>query len=158
GAACGRADQPLAARPGRFSAQGCVMRNDPLPELLEKLCRGDDAAAEQVFRTYEPYLRKVVRRLLPAHMRAKFDSIDVVQSTWADLVRGFRTADWHFTSPQQLRVFLIRATRNRFIDRVRRHHTPLEREKPVPVNDLEQLSGSYLPRPSEVAEANELWE
>src|SRR5207302_10609376 len=38
------------------------------------------------------------------------------------------------------------------------HHTPLEREKPLPVNDLEQLSTSYLPRPSEVAEANELWE
>ena len=42
---------------------------DPLEALLEKLCQGDEAAAEQVFLAYEPYLRKVVRRQLPASAR-----------------------------------------------------------------------------------------
>ena len=33
------------------------MNDDPLDGLLQKLGTGDDAAAELVFRTYEPYLR-----------------------------------------------------------------------------------------------------
>ena len=45
------------------------MTVDSLDALLEKLNGGDDAAAEQAFVAYEPYLRKVVRRLLPAELR-----------------------------------------------------------------------------------------
>ncbi|HZY85770.1 MAG TPA: helix-turn-helix domain-containing protein, partial [Gemmataceae bacterium] len=66
------------------------MSAEPLHTLLERLCRGDDQAAEQVFRTYEPYLRKVVRRQLPTRLRSKFDSLDIVQSVWADVLDGFR--------------------------------------------------------------------
>ena len=42
------------------------MSDTALDHLLERLCRGDLEAAEQVFVTYEPYLRQVVRRQLPA--------------------------------------------------------------------------------------------
>jgi hypothetical protein len=56
------------------------MNEDALTPLLDNLCHGDTAAAEQVFVACEPYLRAVVRRRLPARLRAKFDSIDVVQS------------------------------------------------------------------------------
>ena len=55
------------------------MTSDALDDLLEKLGSGDDAAAEEVFRAYEPYLRVVVRRMLPPNLRPKFDSVDVVQ-------------------------------------------------------------------------------
>ena len=49
-----------------------------LHQLLEKLQEGDESAAEQLFRAYEPFLRVVVRRKLSAALRAKFDSADVV--------------------------------------------------------------------------------
>src|SRR5437016_13541291 len=104
------------------------MTTPPLDDLLEQLCHGDVAAAEQVFVTYEPYLRKVVRRQLPARLRAKFDSIDVVQSIWADVLTGFREAGWHFPSVAHLRAFLVKATRNRFLDRVRQHDAALAPE------------------------------
>ena len=55
------------------------MSDEPLDQLLEQLNRGDCAAAEHVFRTYEPYLRMLVRRQLRSALRAKFDSMDVVQ-------------------------------------------------------------------------------
>src|SRR3954452_24909377 len=112
------------------------MSDDPLEALLARLDGGDVQAAEQVFRTYEPYLRKVVRRQLPTRLRAKFDSVDVVQSVWADLVRGFREAGWRFPDVPHLRAFLVKITRNRFIDRVRQHHTALEREHPLPAAEL----------------------
>src|SRR5258708_3187038 len=107
------------------------MNVDSLDALLDKLCSGDMAAAEQVFLAYEPYLRKVVRRQLPARMRCKFDSIDVVQSVWRDMLHGFREAGWRFTNSNQLRAFLVKATRNRFIDRYRQHSTAVEREQPL---------------------------
>src|SRR5688572_11680004 len=102
-----------------------------LDALLEKLNCGDDFAAERAFVAYEPYLRKVVRRLLPAELRAKFDSIDVVQSVYGDVLSAFRAGGMRFGTVGQLRAFLIRATRNRFIDRVRQHQTAARLERPL---------------------------
>jgi RNA polymerase sigma-70 factor (ECF subfamily) len=133
------------------------MSAEPLEALLDQLCHGDAAAAEQVFRTYEPYLRKVVRRKLPVALRAKFDSLDVVQSIWADLLDGFRDAGWRFADANHLRAFLVKVTRNRFIDRCRRYQTALDRERPLSTHP-ERLPASPLPRPSEVAQADDLWE
>src|SRR5229473_7195959 len=107
------------------------MKPGPLDSLLEKLCSGDVNAAEQVFLAFEPYLRKVVRRQLPPRLRAKFDSADVVQSVWADLLAGFREAGWRFNGVDHLRAFLVCVTRNRFIDRVRQMQPAAGREEPL---------------------------
>jgi RNA polymerase sigma factor (sigma-70 family) len=133
------------------------MMSDPLDAVLEKLCHGDAEAAERVFVAYEPYLRLVVRRLMPGRLRAKFDSSDVVQSVWADVLQGFREAGWRFQSAAQLRAFLIKATRHRFIDRYRRYRYGAEHER-----SLEQAAAKgrepASTRPAEVVQADELWE
>jgi RNA polymerase sigma factor (sigma-70 family) len=135
-----------------------MMNADPLDALLDKLCSGDDAAAEQVFRAYEPYLRIVVRRMLPMPMRAKFDSIDVVQSVWADVLRGFRDGGWRFNSTAQLRAFLVKVTRNRFIDRARQNRTAVEHQQSFEACGGDELMPADTDAPSDVAEADELWE
>jgi RNA polymerase sigma-70 factor (ECF subfamily) len=126
--------------------------------VLEKLCNGDPAAAAQVFLALEPYLRMVVRKKLPARLRTKFDSMDVVQSVWADVLRGFREDGWHFDDEAHLRAFLAKLTRNRFIDRFRRHRTAVAREQVF--TDLQQADElvSQLPGPSELVQADELAE
>jgi RNA polymerase sigma factor (sigma-70 family) len=139
------------------------MNVDSLDDLLNKLNGGDDDAAEQAFRAYEPYLRKVVRRLLPGRMRQKFDSVDVVQSVYGDVLTAFRARGMRFATAAQLRAFLIRATRNRFIDRVRQHRTATRLEQPIDDGDVtarsaDRLPPSCAPRPSEAAAADELWE
>ena len=133
------------------------MSDDALEALLERLSSGDTAAAGQVFLAYEPYLRMVVRRQLPARLRAKFDSVDVVQSVWADILEGLAASRWRFADANHLRAFLVKVTRNRFIDRVRRHSTALEREVSLTAATGDDLPSSPEPRPSEVAEAGELW-
>src|SRR5213080_2523054 len=105
--------------------------NEPLDELLARLSSGDAAAVGQAFVTFEPYLRKAVRRQLPPPLRAKFDSADVLQSIWADVLRGFRDAGWRFVDADHLRGFLFVATRNRLIDRIRQHKRSAEREEPL---------------------------
>ncbi len=135
-----------------------MSEDDPLESLLEKLGSGDGPAAEQAFVAYEPYLRMVVRRLLPMRLRSKFDSVDVVQSIWADLWHGFRHSGWQFNNVAQLRAFLVKATRNRFIDRVRQHGTASNRERPLEFTDHEDTPMARDPAPSEVAQADDLWE
>jgi RNA polymerase sigma factor (sigma-70 family) len=130
----------------------------PLDELLDRLCDGDTAAAERVFVEYEPYLRKAVRRQLRARLRPKFDSADILQSVWVDLLRGFREDGWRFTDADQLRGFLFVATRNRLIDRARKHRQASIREEPLGADDARRPLASTEPRPSETAQADDLWE
>jgi RNA polymerase sigma-70 factor (ECF subfamily) len=132
--------------------------NEPLDELLKRLCDGDTAAAERVFVEYEPYLRKAIRRQLPALLRPKLDSADILQSVWVALLRGFRESGWRFANADQLRGFLFVATRNRVIDRVRRHRKTVAREEPLGEFDQRHPLTSPQPRPSEIAQADDVWE
>src|SRR6516225_6555015 len=91
----------------------------PLEHLLSQLSSGDSEAVQRVFVASEPYLRMVVRRQLTPALRVRFDSMDIVQSIWADLLTRFQAGHWHFATPQQLQAFLVKVTRNRLIDRVR---------------------------------------
>jgi RNA polymerase sigma-70 factor (ECF subfamily) len=133
------------------------MNVEPLEALLEKLNRGDSRAVEQILVAYEPYLRMVVRRLLPGRLRAKFDSLDVVQSVWVHVLHGLRASRWQFMDTPRLRAFLVRVTRRRLTSRLRHYHPTLKREQSGEA-DLEVLPASAQPSPSEVAQANELWE
>lgn len=134
------------------------MSGEPLDALLEKLTSGDDAAAEQVYRSYEPYLRMVVRRQLSPDLRAKFDSMDVVQSVWVHMLKGFREAGWRFADTTHLRAFLIRLTRHRFIDRLRRHRGELERGQSLGDGDIDEALLADDPQPADILQADELWE
>ena len=129
------------------------MTVDPLQRLLDLLGSGDDAAAEQVFRAYEPLLRKIVRRQLRPALRAKLDSSDVVQSVWVDLLHVFREGGQRFASVDHLRAFLVRAACNRLVDHVR-HYRP---ERPL-AEDEGGLPASAQPGPGEQAQADDLWE
>jgi RNA polymerase sigma-70 factor (ECF subfamily) len=134
------------------------MSVDQLDELIDRLNDGDVVAAERAFLAYEPYLRMAVRRQLNGPLRSKLDSMDIVQSIWADVLCRFRESGWRFSDRSHLRAFLMKVARNRLIDRRREHHRALEQERPLDetaARDLPQLS---QPRPSEVAQVHELWD
>jgi RNA polymerase sigma factor (sigma-70 family) len=135
------------------------MNDDSLANVVEKLSQGDNAAAEKVFRAYEPFLRQVVRRQLRANLRAKFDSEDIVQSVWSDLLRGFRESAWSFSDTERLKAFLVTATCHRFLDRARRHRTATKMEVTgaARVRAVETVP-SRQPRPSQVLQADDLWQ
>lgn len=133
------------------------MNAEPLDQLLEKLSAGDTDAAAEVFLTYGPYLRKVIRRQLPPGMRSKLDSVDVMQSAWRDILEGLRSADWHFQNAAQLQAFLVRVMRNRCIDRCRQFRRPLEQERSLGECDEEVLPACSGASPGEHVQADELW-
>jgi RNA polymerase sigma factor (sigma-70 family) len=132
--------------------------SEPLDDVLAQLCSGDKTASQQVFLTFEPYLRKAVRRHLPPSLRAKLDSTDILQSVWADVLSGFREAGWRFVDADHLRGFLFIATRNRLIDRIRQYQKAIDREEPLDHGNEMRCLPSPQPRPSEIVQARDLWE
>lgn len=132
--------------------------SDPVEALLQQLTVGDTDAAQRVFTAYAPYLRMVVRRQLTPALRSKFDSMDIVQSVWADLLHGFQSGRWQFATPQQLRAFLLTVTRNRFVDRVRQQQTPLRLETAMDAADLAALPQPRADATGAELEADELWQ
>lgn len=123
---------------------------------LNAVAAGDDAALDRAARMYEPVLRMMVRRHLPRGLWAKFDSADIVQSVWGQLLVGFREGRWRFPTRDHLRAFLVRAAQNRLIDRSRQQ-TGAARHGPAAGPPLEELP-SATPPPGAGAEAEELWE
>src|SRR3954453_2325731 len=135
-----------------------IMTDDSLDTLLVKLANGEESAAERVFREYEPLLRAMVRRRLTPMLRTKFDSVDVVQSVWADVLERYRREGWRFSDRDHLRAFLSRVTFNHFFHQCRRNSHALEREHPFPAGESAALPPPAQPRPSQVVQADELWE
>lgn len=134
------------------------MNSDVLDTLLQRLTNGETDAAEEVFPTFEPVLRMMVRRRLTPRLRAKFDSMDVVQSVWADVLKSFREEGWRPTDRDHLRAFLAKVTYNHFVNTCRLHSRAIEHERPFSGDEQPGRLPSDQPRPSEVAQANELWE
>jgi RNA polymerase sigma-70 factor (ECF subfamily) len=133
------------------------MTVEPLDRLLDRLRDGDVTAAAQVVADYEPYLRLVVRRCLPGRLRAKFDSLDVVQSVWVHVLHALRGREWQVADRARLRALLVTIARRRLVSRYRSHRAAVEREQPGGA-ELDVLPEPRLPRPSEVAVADELWQ
>jgi RNA polymerase sigma-70 factor (ECF subfamily) len=131
---------------------------DPLEILLRQLSSGNAEAAQRAFVTYEPYLRMVVRRHLTPALRAKFDSLDIVQSAWADLLTGFQAGRWQFANPEQLRAFLVKVTRNRLIDRVRQQQTALRLEQRLGMDELRELPQARSTGVGDQLLADEMWQ
>jgi RNA polymerase sigma-70 factor (ECF subfamily) len=84
--------------------------------------------------------------------------MDVVQSVWADVLEGFRQAEWQFSDQNHLRAFLARVTYNHFVNQCRRHSPALEREERLHEDASSALPAAGQPRPSQVVQADELWE
>jgi RNA polymerase sigma-70 factor (ECF subfamily) len=129
-----------------------------LDALLAGVNAGDEAAVRQMFVAFEPYMRMVVRRRISSSMRAKFDSADVVQSVWADVVDNLRKAKWEFESLDQFRACLVKMTRNRFIDRCRKHEPAVRHEVALATDRTDAVPADQCPRVSENFYADELWQ
>src|SRR5262249_47170441 len=114
-------------------------RDELASELFEKLNNREVSAVEKAFLAYESRLRSVVRRQIPQGLRAKFDSVAVVQSVWASVLQRLRDGELKFTDEAPLRAFLVRLALFRFIDLCRQHRLALGRERPVTIGDAKEL-------------------
>jgi RNA polymerase sigma-70 factor (ECF subfamily) len=72
-------------------------------ELIDRVRRGDDAAAEELVRRYEPAIRRTVRaRLRGAGLRRLLDSTDICQSVLASFFVRAALGRYELGTPEQL--------------------------------------------------------
>lgn len=123
-------------------------------DLLEQLGRGEVEALGELFEAYAPYLRAIVRRQLSDRMRAKFDSVDVVQSVWVQLIRQLGRDGWKVNDESHLRALLVTIARRRLISRVRQ----CDRGEDGPADDWAAVGDPRQATPSATAQAGDLWD
>jgi RNA polymerase sigma-70 factor (ECF subfamily) len=143
------ADQTSAEHPGS------------VPELLARIRDGDEGAARELLIRYEPKVRLVVRRQLPRLLRARFDSLDFLQSVWGSFFHKIKTGPSDLLEEQNLIAFLAWAARNKVIDECRRAGTlkqDVHREKRIDPDAGLESPREPADSPSQIALARETYE
>ncbi|NOX55550.1 MAG: sigma-70 family RNA polymerase sigma factor [Planctomycetes bacterium] len=103
------------------STEGSSRKREEFRELMDRIAAGDESAAEEVVRLYEPYIRRFVRfRLTDVRVQRLIDSVDVSQSVFLRLFQGLQRGALDVEGPEQLKALLTTIARNRLRDRTRR--------------------------------------
>jgi RNA polymerase sigma-70 factor (ECF subfamily) len=116
--------------------------DEAFQDLISKVRAGDDDAAAELVRLYEPAIRREVRlRLRDPRLRRMFDSMEVCQSGVGSFFIRAASGQFQLDSPEQLRKLLVTMARNKLVTQVHRQragcrdHRRLAAE-PVQVIDL----------------------
>src|SRR5439155_23209521 len=101
-----------------------MLGDESFRELIGRVRAGDQAAATDLVRMYEPEVRRAVRiRLTDARLRRVFDSMDVCQSVMANFFTRATDGQFELERPEQLLRLLVTMARNRLTDHARRQRT-----------------------------------
>ncbi len=132
------------------------MTEDSIERMLDRLRNGDSTVAGPLFSAFEPFLRGVVRRRMPARAQVRFDSADIVQSAWASVWEGFQQGRWQFPDEARLRAFLTRVVLCRLYDRAETALSQTRREEAL--GEMDDTVAGTESRPSEHARADAMWQ
>jgi RNA polymerase sigma-70 factor (ECF subfamily) len=97
-----------------------MLEESAFRELINRVRAGDNKAAEELVRYYEPTIRRVARvRLVDARLRRAFDSMDICQSVFASFFVRAALGQYDLQRPEQLLHLLVNMSRKKLIDRAR---------------------------------------
>lgn len=90
-------------------------------KLMRRVRAGEQDAAAELVRRYEPAIRRVVRlRLADARLRRVFDSMDICQSVLGSFFVRAALGQYDLDTPDQLLKLLEQMARHKVIDEARR--------------------------------------
>jgi RNA polymerase sigma-70 factor (ECF subfamily) len=95
----------------------------PFVEFFRRIRQGDEQAAVELVRRYEPLIRREVRLgISDRRLNRAFDSIDVCQSVLASFFVRAATGQYDLESPEELVNLLMSIARNKLASLARREH------------------------------------
>jgi RNA polymerase sigma-70 factor (ECF subfamily) len=132
-------------------------QEEPSQSSILSATRGDPAAIEDVLRAYLPRLQRFVHLRLGAQLRAREDTLDIVQSTVRELLEQ---EDFQWRGEVEFRAWLFQAALNKIREKGRYHGAgkrAMDREVGVAPQDLPALGDAIhdLATPSRAAIAKE---
>jgi RNA polymerase sigma-70 factor (ECF subfamily) len=127
-------------------------------EFVRRIRAGDDAAAAELVRRFEPMIRLEVHMgLRDARLRRLFDSEDVCQSVLASFLVRASAGQYDLDEPKQLTGLLVQMARNKLASQARRHHKQKRDVRRVaPDAKDDQFGAAAEPSPSRQVEFREL--
>jgi RNA polymerase sigma factor (sigma-70 family) len=95
---------------------------DPFTDFMRRIRAGDEQAATELVRQYEPFIRREVRINLESHLGQLFDSMDICQSVLLSFFVRTAAGQYDLEEPQQLLKLLVTMARNKLASAARYEH------------------------------------
>ena len=97
------------------------LEKEQFDDLISRVRAGDQSAAAELVKTYEPEIRRDVRlRLANSQLRRTLDSTDICQSIFGNFFVRAALGQYDFERPEALLGLLAQMARNKLVDRHRR--------------------------------------
>jgi len=126
--------------------------------LMARVRAGDDQAAVELVRCYEPTIRMAIRvRMNHSGLRRLLDSMDVCQSVLANFFVRAASGQFELNTPAQLVKLLVTMARNKLINHTQSQRAARRDHRRRSDVAAEEIAGSG-PSPSRVATIRELLE
>jgi RNA polymerase sigma-70 factor (ECF subfamily) len=93
----------------------------PVHDLIQRVRAGEQQAAAELVRRYEPAIRRAVRiRIVDHRLQALFDSMDICQSVLGSFFVRVALGEYQLENAEQLLKLLVRMARNKAADAVKK--------------------------------------
>jgi RNA polymerase sigma-70 factor (ECF subfamily) len=125
--------------------------------LIDRIRAGDEAAAAELVRRYEPTLRRTIRvRLRDARLGRLFDSMDICQSVLGSFFVRCALGQYELDRPEQLVRLLAAMARNKLATQAQQHQAQRRDYRRVEGNSGDRQIAAPGPGPPQQAAAREL--
>jgi RNA polymerase sigma factor (sigma-70 family) len=126
-----------------------MSEDSAFPELLRRVRAGDEEAAAELVRKYEPAIRLAVRvRLTDPHLRRLVDSTDICQSILARFFVRAASGQFELEQAGQLMKLLVTMARNHLVNEALKHRAARRdqrRNLPVAADEMALADGADSP-------------
>jgi RNA polymerase sigma factor (sigma-70 family) len=126
--------------------------------LLAKVCAGDQEAAAELVRSYQPHVHRFVRfRLVGWRLRRQVDSLDVCQTVFGAFFTRLAEGGVRLDSPDQLMALLLTMARNVVCKNAEEQHAARRDVRRLVDQHVDELNvAGDDDTPSQAAARNEL--
>ena len=138
-----------------------MCENAAFADFIRRIRDGDDQAARELLRLYEPAIRREVRlRVRDERLASRFDWTDICQSVMASFFVRAAAGQYDLEQPDQLLRLLVVMTRNKLTQQVRRHRADRRDYRRLETRDPAYLDerSAAVPSPSRLVAGRELLE
>jgi RNA polymerase sigma factor (sigma-70 family) len=98
-----------------------MFENDPFQDLIRRVRQGDQEAAAELVRSYEPAIRRAARiRITNKRLQRLFDSADISQSVFASFFVRASLGQYDIDTPKRLLNLLLSMSHKKLINYVRK--------------------------------------
>src|SRR5947209_3914847 len=126
-------------------------------DLIGRVRKGDEQAAAELVRRYEPAIRRAIRfRLTDQRLRRTCDSMDVCQSVLMSFFVRVATGQYDLETPDQLLRLLTTMARNKLLNQARLQQAARRDHRLVTEDVTDHDVAAHTPGPCQQAEAREL--